>query len=239
MSTRIDEIAEGIHRIATYTDLLTMNQFLVDGDEPLLFHTGFRALFADVRDAVASIVSLDRLRWIAFGHVEADECGSLNEWLAEAPNATVAHGSLGVVVQVADLADRPPHGLADGDVIDTGSHQLRYVATPHVPHGWDAGVLYDEATGTLLCGDLLHHYGDAAPLAGDDVLERALEAEDFAHATALTPQTGPTLRRLANLQPAALGIMHGSSYVGDASRLLGALASDYDRRLQEALAPAG
>jgi flavorubredoxin len=235
MSTRIDEIADGIHRIATFTDLLSMNQFLVDGDEPLLFHTGPRALFPAVREAVSRILPPERLRWIAFGHVEADECGSMNQWLDVAPHATVAHGALGVMVQVGDLADRAPRPLDDGEVIDTGRHRLRYVPTPHVPHGWDAGVLFDETTGTLLCGDVLFQFGDTGPLGGDEILEQALAAEDFGQPTALTASTGPTLRRLAELAPSTLAIMHGASYQGDGARLLTGLATEYERRLAGAL----
>ncbi len=154
METRINEIADGIFRLSTFVPEIaapagfTFNQFLVLGDEPLLFHTGPRRMFPLVREAVARLLPPERLRWITFGHVEADECGSLNQWLAAAPAATVAFGGLGVMVSVGDLADREPRGLGDDEVLDLGGKRVRYLATPHVPHGWDAGLLYEEVTGT-------------------------------------------------------------------------------------------
>ena len=166
METRIAEIADGIFRLSTYLPEVaapagfTFNQFLVLADEPLIYHTGQRELFPLVSSAVERLVPLHRLRWVAFSHVEADECGAMNAWLAAAPRAEVAHGRLGCMVSVSDLADRPPRPLDDGDVLDLGGHRLRYLATPHVPHGWDAGLYVDETTGTLLCGDLFTQVGN-------------------------------------------------------------------------------
>ena len=161
METRIDEIADGIYRLSTYIAEVappagfTFNQFLVKADQPLLFHCGMRGIFPLVSGAVAKIVPVDSLRWITFGHVEADECGAMNKWLEAAPRAQVAHGYIACDVSLNDLADRAPRALNDGEVLDLGGKRVRYLDTPHVPHCWEAGVLYEETTGTLLCGDLL------------------------------------------------------------------------------------
>lgn len=167
METRVDEIADGIYRLSTwFPDValpagFTFNQFLVDAEEPLLFHTGQRMLFPLVSAAAARVLRIERLRWITFGHVEADECGSMNLWLAAAPRAEVAHGGLGCLVSLNDMADRPPRALSDGEVLDLGGKRVRHLDTPHVPHNWEARVLYEETTQTLLCGDLFTQLGDA------------------------------------------------------------------------------
>jgi len=238
MTTRIDEVASGIYRVSTFADgmPLPFNQYLVAADEPLLFHTGMRSLFPGVRDAVATVVDPATLRWITFGHVEADESGAMNEWLAVAPRAQVAHGALGCMVQVNELADREPHPLEDGDVLDLGSHRVRYLATPHVPHGWDAGVVLEETTGTLLCGDLFTRYGPSEVLVDTDIVEEALAAEDMGAPTALTATTAATIRRLAALQPSTLGLMHGPAYRGDGGKQLDALADGYAERFALAAA---
>ncbi|MDI3306168.1 MAG: MBL fold metallo-hydrolase [Acetobacteraceae bacterium] len=241
MGTRIDEIAEGIFRLSTFVPEIappagfTFNQFLILGDEPLLFHTGLRRIFPLVREAVGRIIPPERLRWITFGHYEADECGAMNEWLATAPQAQVAHGQTACLVSLNDMADRPPRILADGEVIDIGGKRLRYLDTPHVPHGWEAGVLHEEATGTLLCGDLFTHTGDGAALTRSDVVGPAIAAEDLFRFSSLNPGMGATIRRLATLSPRTLAIMHGSSFNGDCAAALEALAGDYDRRVQAAL----
>ena len=157
--TTIHEIADGIFRISTCVpgitpDGFTFNQFLVKAEEPLLFHTGPRALFGSVSDAVSRLVPIERLRWVTFGHVEADECGSMNQWLAASPGAQIAHGEVGVMVSLNDLADRAPRALKDGETLDLGGKRVRHLDTPHVPHGWEARVLFEETTQTLLCGDL-------------------------------------------------------------------------------------
>ncbi len=168
MNARIDEIAEDIFRLSVFVPEIappagfTFNHFLVRGDAPLLFHTGLRRMFPLVRDAVAKLIPLESLRWISFGHYEADECGAMNEWLAVAPRAEVAHGATGCLVSLNDMADRAPRVLSDGEVIDLGRRRLRYLDTPHIPHGWDAGVLLEETSGTLLCGDLFTQLGDGA-----------------------------------------------------------------------------
>lgn len=235
METTVDEIAEGIYRLSTYVaDAdFSFNQYLVAGDDPLLFHCGLRALFPLVHEAVGRVLPPESLRWITFGHVEGDESGAMNQWLEAAPGAEVAHGAMGCMVQVNDLADRPPRPLSQGDVLDTGGHRLRYLATPHVPHGWDAGLYFDEVTGTLLCGDLFTAGGKHPASTDGDIVTPAIAAEDVFRATCLTPATGPTIRTLAELRPAQLGLMHGPAFTGDGAAALEALAADYDRRLAE------
>jgi flavorubredoxin len=233
MQPTVDEITDGIYRIATWIpdvtpEGFTFNQFLVTGDEPLLFHTGMRGLFPLVAEAVATVVPVGSLRWISFGHVEADECGSMNMWLAAAPDATVTFGALGCDISLNDLADRPPRPLAEGEVLDLGGKRVRQISTPHVPHGWEAQVLYEETTRTLLCGDLLTQVGAGPALTGDDVVEPALAAEAMFHATSLAPRTGDVLRALGDLEPATLAIMHGPSFSGDGRKALYALASGYE-----------
>ena len=180
-NTVIDEIADGIYRLSTFVPDVgptgfTFNQFLIDDDEPLLFHTGQRMLFDSVSEAIATVVPIETLRWITFGHVEADECGSMNKFLAAAPHAQVAHGGLGCMVSLNDLADRPPVPLAYGQVLEIGRHRVRHIDTPHVPHGWEARVLFDETTKTLFCGDLFSQLGQGPPLTSNDVLAAASEA---------------------------------------------------------------
>jgi flavorubredoxin len=239
METRVDEIAEDIYRLSTWVpdvggpDGFTFNQFLVDAEQPLLFHTGLRAMFPLVSDAVARVTPIDRVRWITFGHVEGDECGSMNEWLAAAPSAEVAHGALGVAVQLEDLADRPPRALADGEVLDLGGRRVRHIDTPHVPHGWEARVLFEETTGTLLCGDLFTQLGRGATTEGD-VVGPAIHAEDIFKASSLAPSSAATVRRLAELSPTTLALMHGPSFTGDCVGALAALADDYDVRVAAA-----
>ena len=240
-NTLIDEIADGIYRLSTFiADVgptgFTFNQFLIDDDEPLLFHTGQRMLFDSVSEAVATIVPIETLRWITFGHVEADECGSMNQFLAAAPRAEVAHGGLGCMVSLNDLADRPPVPLANGQVLELGTHRVRHIDTPHVPHGWEARVLFEETTRTLLCGDLFTQLGQGPALTSNDVLAAAAQAEDVFGASCLTPTTAPTIRALADLDPNTLAVMHGSSVTGDCSGALRGLADDYERRLLDSTA---
>jgi flavorubredoxin len=234
-TTYTDEIADGVVRVSTFgpevsPDGFTFNQFLVRGSEgSLLFHTGLRVLFPLVSEAVAKVIDLERdLRWISFGHVEADESGAANLWLTAAPNAQVAYGQLGCDISLNDQLDRPPRALQEGEVIDLGSHRLRQISTPHVPHGWEAQVLFDEVHGTLFCGDLFSHTGAGPAITSDDLLDPAMAAEEMFHATALAPQTGATLRGLGDLAPSTLAVMHGSSYQGDGSKQLSALADAYD-----------
>jgi flavorubredoxin len=239
MSANIDEIADGIYRFSTFVPEIgptgfTFNQYLIDDEQPLLFHTGPRAMFPLVSEAIESITPLQGLRWITFGHVEADECGGMNNLLAAAPQAEVAHGGLGCMVSLNDLADRPPVPLADGQVIELGRHRVRHIDTPHVPHGWEARVLYEESTKTLLCGDLFTQLGPGPALTGDDIVDPSGHAEDVFGATCLTPRTGSTIRELADLEPTTLAVMHGSCFSGDTRAALNALADDYDQRLDAA-----
>lgn len=248
METRVAEIADGVYRLSTFVPQidapkgLTFNQFLVLGDEPLLFHTGLRRMFPLVREAVARVIAPERLRWISFGHYEADECGAMNEWLALAPRAQVAHGEIGCNVSLNDMADRPPRALRHGEVLDLGDgKRVRYLDTPHTPHGWDAGVIYEESTGTLFCGDLFTQHGDGPPLVEDDVVGPAIASEDIIGYSALNPGMGATIRGLAELAPCTLALMHGPAFRGDGAAALDALAADYDRRAgarREALGPA-
>ncbi len=238
MESRITEIAEGIYRLSTFVPQVappsgfTFNQFLVLGDDPLLFHTGPRRMFPLVRAAVARLMPPERLRWIAFGHYEADECGAMNEWLAAAPRSEVAHGETACLVSLNDTADRPPRVLEDGETIDLGKgRRVRYLDTPHVPHGWEAGVLHEESTGTLLCGDLFSQLGDGPGLTERDIVGPAIAAEDMFRSSSLHPTTGATIRRLAGLAPRTLALMHGPSFRGDGAAALRALADDYDRRI--------
>jgi len=236
METTIDEVADGIYRLSTWVPEVAppagfaFNQFLIAADEPLLFHTGPRAMFPLVSEAVSRIVPVEDLRWITFGHVEADECGSMNEFLAAAPRAEVAHGITGCMVSLNDLADRPPRPLADGEGIDLGGKRVRHIDTPHVPHGWEARVLFEETTGTLLCGDLFTHVGNGPALTSEDIVEPAMEAEAIFRSTSLAPDTGVVMSRLAELRPSTLALMHGSSYNGDCSQALFDLANAYDER---------
>ncbi|MCC3330795.1 MBL fold metallo-hydrolase [Nocardia abscessus] len=236
METRTDEIAEKIYRISTFIPEVgpagfTFNQFLVDAEEPLLFHTGMRALFPVVSAQIARIMPVQQLRWITFGHVEADECGAMNLFLAAAPHAQVAHGLLGCLVSIDDLADRQPRRLAEGEVIELGGRRVRHLDTPHAPHNWEARVLYEETTGVLLCGDLMTQMGNGPALTASDLVEQAGVAEDVFHATSLGPAVPATLNRLAELAPTTLAIMHGSSFAGDGATALRDLARDYQARL--------
>lgn len=229
----LDEIANGIYRISTFVpgvtpDGFTFNQFLVAAEEPLLFHTGPRGMFPLVAEAVAKVLPVKKLRWISFGHVESDECGSMNMWLTAAPHSQVAYGALGCDISLNDMCDRPPRALADGEVIDLGGKRVRQISTPHLPHGWEAQVLYEETTGTLFSGDLFSHVGPGKALTTEDVVQPALAAERMFHATCLTPGTGAMLRTLADLNPKTLAIMHGRSFQGDGGQALRALAAGYE-----------
>ena len=191
-------------------------------------------MFGEVSKAISTVLPVEALRWITFGHVESDECGAMNLFLAAAPAAQVAHGALGCMVSLDDLADRPPRPLADGEVLDLGDKRVRHIDTPHVPHGWEARVLYEETTGTLLCGDLFTHLGNGPAVTNDDIVGPAAVAEDVFHATCLAPSTGATLRTLAALHPTTLAVMHGSSFTGDCADALRRLADDYDARIAAA-----
>ena len=236
MHTKTDEIAERVYRFSTAVEGIgpqpfTFNQVLVDADEPLLFHLGQRGFFPLVSEAVARVTPLSRIRYLSFGHVEADECGSLNQWLAAAPNAEVLHSRIGCQVSLNDLADRPPRALADGEVVDLGGRRVRWLDTPHVPHGWEAGAMFEETLGLMLCGDLLTHGGDGPAVVETDIAGPACAMEDMFHAMTMAPTTVGAVQRLAELKPTTLAVMHGSSYRGDGAGQLMALA-DYCAKAQ-------
>jgi flavorubredoxin len=242
MQTVVHEIAEGIYRLSTWLpapagpDGLTFNQYLLDADEPLLFHTGPRGMFAQVAEAAAKVLDPHRLRWISFGHVESDECGAMNQWLAAAPHARVIFNPLGCSISLNDLADRPPEPMIDGSTRELGGHHVQPIVTPHVPHCWEAQVLFDHTTKTLLCGDLFTRTGaGAALLHNTDLITPALKADDVLGATCLTPSTAPTLHKLADLQPRTLALMHGPAFAGDCAQALHDLADSYQQRLTAAL----
>lgn len=236
METRLAEIADGIHQLTTHVAEMnfSFNQYFVNGDEPLLFHTGPRQMFPLVSDAVARVAPVDRLRWIAFGHVESDECGAMNNWLAAAPESTVAQSTTGCMVSLGDLADRAPRALADGEVLDIGGHRLRWIDTPHVPHAWEAGLIYDETTRTLFCGDLFTQTGAYAASSDADIVAPAIAAEDIFHSCSLAPASGAIVRRLAELDIATLALMHGPAFTGDCRAALLDLADDFDNRIAAA-----
>lgn len=228
--TNIHEIADGIYRINTPIDLpdgqgFSFNQYLLLDDAPLLFHTGPRKLFPVVREAVAAVMPVDRLRFVGLSHFEADECGAMNDWLALAPAAVPVCSRIAAMVSVGDTAERAPRPLADGEQLVLGRHTVQWLDTPHVPHGWDCGLLMDTTSGTFFCGDLFTQpgHGEQA-LTGNDILgpsEALRQPMDyFAHA----PQTAATLARLAQLKPRTLACMHGSAWQGDGSTLLRHLA---------------
>ncbi|HSD70796.1 MAG TPA: MBL fold metallo-hydrolase [Woeseiaceae bacterium] len=226
METRINEIADGVYRLSTLVPEVaapagfTFNQFLLMADEPLLFHCGHRGMFDSIRGAIATLMPIEKLRWISFSHLEADESGAMNLWQQAAPYAQVAHGKLGCDVSLNDLSLRMPRALEDNEVLDLGGKRVRYLATPHVPHGWDAGLMYEEENGVLLCSDILGQVGDVPALAKSDIVGPALDGEDLFRSMSVTPDTIATLNRLAALKPRTLAIMHGSSLAGDGAAAL-------------------
>ncbi|MEW6613447.1 MAG: MBL fold metallo-hydrolase [Pseudomonadota bacterium] len=227
--TTVHEVADGIYRISTPVALpgggFSFNQYLIADDEPLLFHAGLRKMFPLVHEAVASVLPPQRLRHIAFSHVEADECGSLNEWLAAAPQSAPLCGTVAALVSISDLADRPPRALADGESLSLGKHTVRWYDTPHLPHAWECGFLMEESTRTLLCGDLFTQGGaDNPPVTESDILGPSeafrQQMDYFSH----TRNARAMLERLAGLEPTTLACMHGSAWRGDGAKLLHALA---------------
>ncbi len=236
METVVHEIADNIFRLSTYVPPadFTFNQYLIRAGQPLLFHTGPRAMFPLISEAMTKVMPVAKLRWIAFGHHESDESGSMNQWLAAAPQSQVVAGEIGCMISLNDLCDRPPQVAKDGASIDLGGKRVRYLATPHVPHGWDSGVIFEEKTQTLLCGDLFTAVGKHAPRIDSDIVGPALAAEDIFRATCLTPQTPPTIRKLGELKPATLALMHGSAFDGNCVAALSALADGYAHRVEKA-----
>ncbi len=237
METRITEIADHIYHLSTYVPPadLRFNQVLIDADEPLLFHCGMKSLFPLLSTALSRIIPLQKLRWISYGHHEADESGAVNDWLSAAPGAQVAIGEIACMLSANDHAIRIPRSLQDNEVIDLGGKRVRYLPTPHVPHCWDAGLMYEETTKTLLCGDLFAQTGDTPGLVETDLVGPALTTEDFYLATCLTPNTAPTIRMLASLVPTTLALMHGPAFHGNGNQVLLDLAEAYQQRLEKAM----
>jgi flavorubredoxin len=235
MTTSVHEIADGIYRISTPVTFpdgagFTFNQYLVADDQPLLFHTGPRRLFPVVRDAVGRVLPVARLRYIGLSHFEADECGSMNEWLAMAPAAEPVCGRVAAMVSINDVADRPARALADGEVLSLGTRSVQWFDTPHLPHAWECGFLFETRTHTLLCGDLFTQGGaEHAPLTESDILgpSEAFRGpmDYFSH----TKHARTLLAKLAGAKPRTLACMHGSAWAGDGEKLLGALADALER----------
>ncbi len=228
--TNVHEVADGIYRINTPLALpggqgFSFNQYLIVDDEPLLFHTGPRKMFPLVREAVASVLPVEQLRYIGFSHVEADECGSLNEWLAAAPQSVPLCGAVAAMVSIGDMADRAPRALADGELLALGKHSVRWLDAPHLPHAWECGFLMEEQTKTMLCGDLFTQGGaHHPPVTESDILGPSEafrhEMDYFSHAR----HARAMLEKLASANPATLACMHGSAWRGDGAKLLQALA---------------
>jgi flavorubredoxin len=226
--TVIAEIAPDTYRISIYVRErdLQFNHMLVMDDEPLLFATGTRAMFPTLREAVATVIDPARLRWIGFGHFEGDECGALNEWLSLAPSAQPVCGFLGAVLSIDDFALRPARMLVPDEILATGKYRYRFCPTPHLPHGWDSGMLFEETERTLLCSDLFFHYGNVEPLTAGDLVERTRasllqqQGGPLADSMPYTTQTKRLLHGLAELQPHTLATAHGSSFAGDGARAL-------------------
>jgi flavorubredoxin len=239
--TVIDEIAPDLFRLSRYVPALDMqfNHFLVRDEEPLLFHAGLKAMFPDLQSAVATLIDPATLRYIAWSHSESDECGALNEWLQLAPRSEPVCTLVGKIVSVDDFAIRPARGMTGDDLLVTGTHRFRFHRSPHIPHGWDAGVLFEETNKTLFCSDLFHHFGNTAAVTTADLIEptqsamRIMQQGPLAGYMPYTRQTDAVLRSLAELNPEMLAVMHGSSYRGPAGRMLrdlsGVIKAHFDR----------
>jgi flavorubredoxin len=231
-STRVDEITDGIFRISTPVPAsvvpggFTFNQYLIRDAAPLLFHTGPRMLFGAVREAIERVIPVATLRYVAFSHVEADECGSLNQFLAVAPQAVPLCGQVAAMVSIGDLADRPPRALADQERLALGRHTVQWIDAPHLPHGWECGYLGEITTRTLFCGDLFTQFGEEHPaVTEDDILEPSEAGRRVMDYYAHSPDTGRLLERLAATAPATLACMHGPAWRGDGAAMLRRLAA--------------
>jgi flavorubredoxin len=243
MDTRIDEIADRIFRLSTFVPGagaggFTFNEFLVAGDETLLFHCGQHRLFPSVAAAMRKVVDPARLRWVGFSHVEADECGALADWLGVAPHASPLHGRMGRLLWLDDTVDRTARELTEGETLDLGGKRVRWIATPHVPHNWEAGLLFEETTGTLFCSDLFTQLGEVAVATREDIVAPAIAVSDRMGFMPATPASAPSLRRLAALAPRTLALMHGPAFHGDSAAALESLARHYDGLLRREVAPA-
>lgn len=225
---KITEIAPDVYRISIYVPEMNLqfNHFLIKDEEPLLYHAGMKQMFPILLEAVSTIINPSDLRWIGFSHFEVDECGGLNEWLKVAPNALPVCSEVGALVNMSDFADKPARAMTEGAILETGKHRYRFIRTPHLPHGWDAGVFFEETNKTLLCSDLFHQNGDLTDLTDGDILinhKRSLEEFEQGPLMGYTPysmQTAPLLQKLSDLEPATLATMHGSSFNGDCRKAI-------------------
>jgi flavorubredoxin len=239
--THIDEIAPDVFRLSLYVPEIDMqfNHFLVRDEKPMLIHAGLRKMFPALRDAIATLIDPTQLGYLAWSHFESDECGSLNDWLQIAPKAEPVCTLVGKLVSVDDFSIRPARGMTADDVLCTGKYRYRFYPSPHIPHGWDAGVLFEETQKTLFCSDLFHHFGDVAPLTSSDLIGPTRQAMGkmqegpLASYMPYTRATEGVLRSLAELKPQTLAVMHGSSYAGQGDRLLvelaGVIKESFDR----------
>ena len=226
------EIARDVYRISVFVPEINLefSHFLVRDDEPLLFHAGLRSMFPLLRDEISRLVDISKIRHIGFSHFESDECGALNQWLELAPAAQAVCGLVGAMVSVNDFSIRPARVLTRDDVLSTGRYRFRFIPTPHVPHGWDAGVMFEESERTLFCSDLFHQWGQREPTTSDSVIERCkgalveTEASPFANYVPYTHHTGRVLQSLAQYEPKTLAAMHGSTYYGNGAQALRDLA---------------
>ena len=224
----VSEIAPDVYRISVFVKEfnLQFNHFLIKDEEPMLYHAGMRQMFPAVLEAVSKLIDPATIMWIGFSHFEVDECGALNEWLQVAPNAKPVCSEVGAIVNMGDFSIRPAHAMATNAILNTGKHNYRFIRTPHLPHGWDAGVLFEETNGTLLCSDLFHQNGNVADITDKDILgshkKSMLEYEQgpLMEYTPYTHNTAKILSSLADLKPKTLATMHGSSFVGDCSQAL-------------------
>lgn len=235
----VTEIAPDLYRISIFNQQigLQFNHFLIRDEEPMLYHAGLRSNFAELHDAVTKLITPKEIRWIGWSHFESDECGALNEWLSAVPSAQAVCGSLGATINVNDYANRPPRTLENGETFTTGQRRFRYVSTAHVPHGWDAGVMFEETERTLLCSDLLTHFGAVEPLTSHDIVGRARESLEnmqrspFAYYIPYNENTSRVMASLAALNPRLLATMHGSSFNGDCAQAL----RDFDTVMRQVL----
>lgn len=221
--SEVHEIADGIYRIAAFNpgDPIMLSQFLIKDERPLLFHTGSRSIFPETLDALKKVLNPADLRYISWSHLEADECGAANDFLGAAPNAELVHGQVGVMLEVSDFFSKPVTAMADGQVLDLGTHRLRFLVTPHVPHAWDAILLFEETTGTLFASDLFTQYGKSPPITESDVVQRAVETHrQFPDYLPVGPHTARVFERLEALQPKVIAGHHAPAYAGDAVRAL-------------------
>ena len=227
--SRIDEIADGIYRISTPTDVVpggfTFNQYLIVDEDPLLFHTGPRGTFAPVKEAIGQVMPVEKLRYVSFSHVEADECGALNQFLAVAPRAVPLCSGIAALTSINDMADRPPRTMADGETLRLGRHAIRWHDTPHLPHSWESGLMTETTTGTFFCGDLFTHPGaDVPPVTEGDILGPSEQIRSAMNYYSQAQDAAGMIRKLAETKPRTLAVMHGSAWRGDGSKLLNTLA---------------